>query len=63
MNGIHRKWAPHVYREDAGSKDQARALFDEGSAPPMFEEDNPTVTDTVASVGGAGDGTYKTLSN
>jgi hypothetical protein len=52
-----------VYREDVGSKDQGRALLDEGSAPPMFEEDNPTVTDTVASVGGAGDGTYKTLSN
>jgi hypothetical protein len=36
---------------------------EEGSAPPMFDKDDPIVADTAASAGGTGDGTYTTLSN
>jgi hypothetical protein len=38
------------YREDTGKKDQGRALLDEGSAPPMPNEDDPTIMAMTTSV-------------
>jgi hypothetical protein len=61
-NDIHRKLAPRAYREDAGRKDQGRALLDGGSAPPMSDDDNPIVTNTMTPMIDKGEGTYRTPS-
>jgi hypothetical protein len=61
-NGTHRKSAPHAYWEDTGIKDHGWALMDEGSAPTLSDEDDPTVTDAAALAIGEDNRTYKTPS-
>jgi hypothetical protein len=61
-NGIHEKLAPHAYHEDDGRKDKGQALLDRGSTPPMFNDDNPTVMDTMTPVVSKDEGTYRTSS-
>jgi hypothetical protein len=58
VNGIHQKSAAHAYLEDIGRKDQGWGLLDEGSAPPMPDDDGPAVTGAMALAVDKGDGTY-----
>jgi hypothetical protein len=53
--------AIHI-REDTDKKDQGWAFLDESSAPPVNEEDDPTIMATTAATVGENGGTYKTLS-
>jgi hypothetical protein len=53
---------PYAYREDTGKKDQGQAFLDEGSAPPVPNEDGPTIMAATALLASGDDGTNKTLS-
>jgi hypothetical protein len=52
-----------MYQEDTDRKDQGQSCLDEGSTPPMPDEDDPAITDTMAPMAGEGDETYKSPSN
>jgi hypothetical protein len=52
----------YVYQEDTGKKEQGWALLDEGSTPPVPDEDDPIIMDATALMVGVDDRTYKTLS-
>jgi hypothetical protein len=47
---------------NTGKKDQGWALQDEGSAPPIPDEDGPTIMDATTMMVIEGDGTCKTPS-
>jgi hypothetical protein len=51
--------APHTYRVVIRRKDQRWALFDGGSVPPPFDEDDPIAIDTTSPVIGKDKGTCK----
>jgi hypothetical protein len=50
---------PYAYQEDTDKKDQGRALLDEGSAPPVPDEDGLTIMVATALAPDEDDGTYK----
>jgi hypothetical protein len=52
----------YAYREDTSKKDQGWALLDEGSEPPVPDEDGSAITDAIAPAAGKGGETYKTPS-
>jgi hypothetical protein len=54
---------PYAYREDTGKKDQEQALLDEGSTPPVPDEDSPAILDATAVAADKDFGAYKTSSN
>jgi hypothetical protein len=53
---------PYTYREDTGKKDQGRTLLDDGSAPPVPDEDGPAIMDAIVPAAGEDDDTYETPS-
>jgi hypothetical protein len=52
----------YAYREDTSNKDQGRAFLDEGIAPPVPDEDGPTIMAAIALVAGEDGRTYKSSS-
>jgi hypothetical protein len=50
------------YREDTKKKDQGRALLDEGSMPPLPNEDDPAIMIVTTPVSSKDGGSHKTLS-
>jgi hypothetical protein len=61
-NGIKQQPRPCVYWEDIDKKDQGWALLDEGSMPPVPDEDGPIIMGAIAPSVGEDDRTYKTPS-
>jgi hypothetical protein len=52
----------YAYWEDTDKKDQGRDFLDEGSMPPVPNEDGPAIMATTTLVAGEDGGTYKTPS-
>jgi hypothetical protein len=61
-SSVNRWPTPYAYREDTDKKDQGWALLDEGSTPPVADEDGPTIMDATALAVDECSGAYKTLS-
>jgi hypothetical protein len=53
---------PCTYRKDTSRKNLGRAFLEEGSAPPVPNEDGPTNMDMTTLIAGEDGGTYKTPS-
>jgi hypothetical protein len=60
-SGVNQCPMPYTYREDTGKKDQGRVFLDEGFAPPVPDEDGPTIMAATAPMTAEDNGTYKTL--
>jgi hypothetical protein len=53
---------PCAYQEDTNKKDQGRAFLDEGSTPPVPNQDSPTIMVAIAPTVDEDAGTNKTMS-
>jgi hypothetical protein len=59
---LHKCPTPCTYREDTGKKEQGQALLNEGSVPPVPDEDGPAIMVAMAPTVSEDGGSYKTLS-
>jgi hypothetical protein len=58
-SGVNKGPTPYAYWEDADKKGPGRALLDEGSGPPVPDEDDPTIMAAMALMAGEDSETYK----